>query len=130
MTASDLIDVRSTTTAFQVSCGHLANATSLPNTYRLLSVFSGIPLYPLVALHKAGLTTVNEEGKLEYPVYGHSVLRQLRDRGHIRWVSWQQPAGKDAQPVPAGYVLTGTGEAQLSQYYDLYGPALIRRFQS
>lgn len=122
MTASDLIDVHSTTAAFRVFCGHLANATSLPDTYRLLSVFSGIPTPPLEALRRANLSVTGEDGKRRLPLQSRHTLGELVDAGWIRWVSWTRPERKGDAPLPPGYVLTGLGEVQLSAYFNLYGP--------
>ncbi|ULH17367.1 hypothetical protein MF271_19445 (plasmid) [Deinococcus sp. KNUC1210] len=99
----------------------MASAPSLPDTYRLLAVFSGIPLDPLEALGRARLATVDEQGRLCYTLHARNVLSILVERRQIIWKKWD--ANKDGTGIPAGYVLTGVGEADLACYFDLYGPA-------
>ncbi|WP_189091487.1 hypothetical protein [Deinococcus ruber] len=96
-------------------------ATSLPDTYRLLAVFSGIPLGPLEALGRARLATVDQQGHLCYTLHARNVLSTLVERRQIRWVKWD--TDKDGTVIRAGYVLSGEGEADLTCYFDLYGPA-------
>lgn len=100
----------------------MTEKNSLPDTYRLLSVFSGIPLGPVKALEAAGLRVPvtdprdpQDPGKVEVSDYHRALLRQLAESGRIRWVSWG--------PDGAGYVLTGEGEAAIDIYYQRYGPA-------
>lgn len=86
---------------------------NLPDTYLLLSVFSGVPLKSVPALKLAGLWTQPDGA----PITDHqrALLRRLSADGRLRWVNW----GPDGE----GYVLTGYGEAALDGYYLTYGPA-------
>jgi len=92
----------------------LPHAQSLPDTYRLLSVFSGIPLKSVAALKLAGLWAQDDSAPISDHL--HALLRRLSDDGRIRWVAW----GPDGE----GYVLTGYGAAALDNYHQTYGPAL------
>lgn len=85
--------------------------SELPHVYRLLSVFSGIPLGTFEALRRSGLW--EDAG----PVCDshRALLRLLTTDGRIRWVTWG--------PDGPGYVLTGYGEVALETYFQRYGPA-------
>ncbi|WP_104992703.1 hypothetical protein [Deinococcus sp. NW-56] len=85
----------------------------LPDTYRLLSVLSGIPLKTVPALKLAGLWTQDDAAPITDAQ--RALLRQLTTDGRVRWVTW----GPDGE----GYVLTGYGEAALDVYHQRYGPA-------
>lgn len=96
--------------------------SALPDTYRLLAVFSGIPLKTLPALEAAGLRVPvtdhgdpQDPGKAPISEHHRALLRQLACSGRIRWVSWG--------PDGPGYVLTGEGEVAIDGYYQRYGPA-------
>lgn len=95
-----------------------------PDSYRLLSVFCGIPLAPLHALELAGLKQPEDRASDA----ARAELARLRDRGLIRWVVWAEPA-EDGKPgrLLRGFVLTGLGEGLLDTYDQRYGPALARR---
>ncbi|MVN86892.1 hypothetical protein GO986_08955 [Deinococcus sp. HMF7620] len=84
-----------------------------PDLYRLLAVFSGIPMPVLPALVAARL----HSGDQREPISDHQrgLLRWLAGQGRIRWVNWG--------PDGAGYVLTGYGETRLVTYEAQYGPA-------
>lgn len=97
-------------------------ASALPPAYRLLAVFSGIPLKSIPALEAAGLRVPvtdpkdpNDPGRAEVSDHHRALLRQLTRDGRIRWVSWG--------PDGCGYVLTGEGEVAIDQYFQRYGPA-------
>jgi len=109
-----------------VSWRPLSAASSPPDTYRLLSVFSGIPTPPLEAMRKSGLFERDEQGKPRFPLATRKTLSVLVDAGWIRWVNWSKAESKDDQPIPAGYVLTGLGEGRLGGFFDQYGPVWPR----
>lgn len=100
---------------------------SLPDTYRLLSVFSGVPLRPHAALEAAGLRVPvtdprdpQDPGKAPLSDHHRYLLRHLSaETGRVRWVTWG--------PDGPGYVLTGHGELALDVYHQRYGPAHARR---
>lgn len=85
----------------------------LPDVYRLLAVFSGIPKTTLSALHDSGLWT--QEDGAAISDHQRGLLRVLSTDGRIQWVTWG--------PDGPGYVLTGFGEAALDTYAQRYGPA-------
>lgn len=85
----------------------------LPDLYRLLAVFSGIPKPTLPALRASGLWTQDEHAAISD--YQRGLLRILATDGRIRWVTWG--------PDGPGYVLTGYGDAALDVYRQRYGPA-------
>lgn len=100
----------------------------IPDSYRLLSRFSGIPKLPHDAYREAGMWHPGAG-----PTVAHmQVLRRLRNERLIRWVRWVETTtepGPDGKPRKRhttlhGFVLTGEGEAVLSTYFDLYGPTL------
>ena len=101
--------------------------TRLHDTYRLLSVFSGVPLRPHAALEAAGLRVPvtdprdpQDPGKAPLSDHHRYLLRHLSaETGRIRWVTWG--------PSGPGYVLTGHGELALDVYHQRYGPAHARR---
>ncbi|CAM3664641.1 hypothetical protein [Deinococcus frigens] len=95
---------------------------TLPDTYRLLATFSGVPLKTLPALEAAALrlpitdpSDPNDPGRAPISDHHRALLRQLAGSGRIRWVSWG--------PDGCGYVLTGHGELALDEYARRYGPA-------
>lgn len=95
---------------------------TLPDTYRLLAVFSGIPLKSVPALEAAGLrvpvtdpTDPKDPGRAEISDHHRALLQRLANDGRIRWVSWG--------PDGCGYVLTGEGEVAIDGYFQRYGPA-------
>jgi hypothetical protein len=115
-------------TGFRLDCDHVAEPTSLPDTYRLLSVFSGVPTPPMDALRRAGLASTDPEtGQTEYSVHAHATMSILVARRQVHWVSWTRPDPEHVPPIPAGYVLTGFGELTLTGYFQLHGPALPGR---
>ncbi|MFC6660068.1 hypothetical protein [Deinococcus multiflagellatus] len=85
-----------------------------PDLYRLLAVFSGIPLQTLPALVAARF----HSGDPREPIQEEhrALLRLLADQRRIQWVSWG--------PDGPGHVLTGFGEVALKTYEAKYGPAL------
>lgn len=84
----------------------------VPETYRLLAVFSGIPLKSVPALVAAGLRVEGDPDAISE--YHRALLRDLHERsGRLRWVSWG--------PDGPGYVLTGLGEAAIDVYAAQYG---------
>ncbi|MFC4636969.1 hypothetical protein [Deinococcus hohokamensis] len=85
----------------------------LPELYRLLAVFSGLPLKTLPALEAAGLRVPG--GASEISDAHRALLRLLTQQARIRWVTWG--------PTGPGYVLTGYGETALDVYHQRYGPA-------
>ncbi|GHG35684.1 hypothetical protein GCM10017784_32140 [Deinococcus indicus] len=94
----------------------------LPYPYRLLAVFSGVPLRPQAALEAAGLRVPvtdpgdpEDPGRAEISGEHRALLKLLADQGRVRWVTWG--------PDGAGYVLTGYGETALDAYHQRYGPA-------
>ncbi|GGB64624.1 hypothetical protein [Deinococcus soli (ex Cha et al. 2016)] len=88
-----------------------------PDLYRLLSVFSGVPVPTLPALIAAGL----HSGKAAEPIseQQRTLLRMLSQDRRIQWVTWG--------PDGPGYVLTGIGEEAVKVYAQRYGPAHARR---
>ena len=87
---------------------------TLPDPYRLLSVFSGVPQKTVAALKASGLWQPETDSE-PIPDHLRGLLRTLAGDGRIRWVTWV--------PDGAGYVLTGLGEAALDIYHQRYGPA-------
>ncbi len=85
----------------------------IPEIYRLLSVFNGIPKSTVPALKQSGLWLSDDHAPISDHMRG--LLRQLATDGRIRWVTWG--------PDGPGYVLTGYGEAALDVYFHRYGPA-------
>lgn len=85
----------------------------LPDMYRLLAVFSGVPKTTMNALQDSGLWTQEKGAAISN--YQRGLLRMLDIEGRIRWVSWG--------PDGCGYVLTGEGEVALDTYAQRYGPA-------
>lgn len=99
---------------------------TLPDTYRLLAAFSGVPLKTLPALEAAGLrlpvtdpSDPDDPGRTPISDHHRALLRQLAGSGRIRWVSWG--------PDGCGYVLSGHGEVALDEYAQRYGPAYTPR---
>ena len=96
---------------------------TIPDSYRLLAVFSGQPLFTIPALERAGLRVavtdradLNDPGRAPLTDAHRSLLRDLAERrGWIRWVKW---GGE-------GYVLTGLGEYALDDYRQRYGPVQV-----
>lgn len=88
-----------------------------PDLYRLLAVFSGVPIPTLPALVAAGL----HSGTAAEPISEaqRSLLRMLSQDRRIQWVTWG--------PDGPGYVLTGIGEEAVKVYAQRYGPAHARR---
>lgn len=88
-----------------------------PDLYRLLAVFSGVPVPTLPALVAAGL----HSGTAAEPINEaqRSLLRMLSQDRRIQWVTWG--------PDGPGYVLTGIGEEAVKVYAQRYGPAHARR---
>ena len=88
-----------------------------PDLYRLLAVFSGVPVPTLPALVAAGL----HSGQSAEPISEHqrTLLRMLSQDRRIQWVTWG--------PDGPGYVLTGIGEEAVKIYAQRYGPAHARR---
>ncbi|GAA0508565.1 hypothetical protein [Deinococcus depolymerans] len=88
-----------------------------PDLYRLLAVFSGVPVPTLPALVAAGL----HSGQSAEPISEaqRSLLRILSQDRRIQWVTWG--------PDGPGYVLTGIGEEAIKVYAHRYGPAHARR---
>ncbi|GGS38026.1 hypothetical protein [Deinococcus knuensis] len=88
-----------------------------PDLYRLLAVFSGVPVPTLPALVAAGL----HSGQSAEPISEHqrTLLRMLSQDRRIQWVTWG--------PDGPGYVLTGIGEEAVKVYAQRYGPAHARR---
>lgn len=96
---------------------------TLPDPYRLLAVFSGVPLKSLPALEAAGLrlpvtdpADPQDPGRAPVSDAHRALLRRLVESGRIRWVNWGPPEG-------CGYVLTGIGEVCIDEYFQRYGPA-------
>lgn len=84
----------------------------VPETYRLLAVFSGIPLPVMPALIAAGLRREGDSSAITD--HHRALLRDLNEgSGRIRWVSWG--------PDGPGYVLTGFGEEAIDVYAARYG---------
>lgn len=107
-----------------------------PEIYRLLAVFSGIPLGPVAALEAAGMRVpvtdrhdLRDPGLEELSDEHRALLRLLADQGRIRWVKWpQEKKGGRFVPPVEGYVLTGYGETALEVYRNDHGPTFpIRR---
>ncbi|WP_295822590.1 hypothetical protein, partial [uncultured Deinococcus sp.] len=102
-----------------------AQPTVIPDIYRLLAAFSGIPQSPVAALEAAGLRVPPTDDAAtpatELTSEHRGLLRTLTVDGRIRWIPG--PWGPDGP----GYVLTGLGEAALDVYAQRYGPAYPRR---
>ena len=93
----------------------------IPDSYRLLAVFSGQPQTADVALRRAGMY----QPGVGPTVAQQQTLRRLRNEGLIRWVREPQASPNPAAPrFEEGFVLTGRGEAVLDTYHQKYGPAL------
>ncbi len=59
----------------------MSDQPAIPDSYRLLAVFSGEPTNPLQAIARAGF--IDEH---DHPTpYGRGVLRGLRDQKLVRW---------------------------------------------
>lgn len=86
-----------------------------PDSYRLLSAFSGEPRNPYDALRASGLWW-GEDGE-PLPPRLRALLRELDRAGRIRWVQWKQ---RDTL-MREGYVLTGYGEVALEGYHAQFG---------
>lgn len=91
----------------------------LPTTYRLLAVFSGIPLPTIPALHQAGFCP---EDTCELTDEHRDLLRPLVRDELIVWAR--------RGPDGPGYTLTGRGEAAIEVYFERYGALKpqVRRF--
>lgn len=87
---------------------------TLPDSYRLLSIFSGVPQKTVAALKASGLWQPAADSE-PIPDHLRGLLRTLAGDGRIRWVTWG--------PDGSGYVLTSLGESALDVYHQRYGPA-------
>lgn len=97
----------------QEATAPMLKSAELPDLYRLLAVFSGIPLQSAPALEAAGLRASGDA--TEISDHHRALLRLLTHQGRIVWVTWG--------PDGCGYVLTGYGETALDVYHQRYGPA-------